>query len=63
MGANVTLGMDDVMPFGKHKDMTVNWVVDNDPKYLQWWDETIDQYPIDDYIIKEIREQEERKYR
>ena len=36
----LTLGA--VLTFGKHNGKTVEWVCDNDPKYVLWLDENTD---------------------
>lgn len=45
--------------FGKHRDMTLEWVVDNDPGYIVWASKNLDWLKIDPDAVTVCEEAEE----
>ena len=44
------------LSFGKHKGETVGWVIENDPKWLQWALDNVKWFAISKRCVRELAE-------
>jgi hypothetical protein len=55
-------GRDSIIKFGKHKDRTVQEVLDDDPDYLVWASERIPEFDLEVSILDEALHKESRDF-
>ena len=48
------LGMDDVYPFGKYKGVEIEEILLEDPQYLLWVRDNVDQVSFDDEVNEKL---------
>lgn len=50
----MTYDLDDCLPFGKHQGRLIEDVLDEDPNYLLWCLENVDDFEVDKALQDEI---------
>lgn len=48
------LTMNDRLPFGKYQGKLVSTVIREDPDYLDWWDNEVGGWPLDEDALDEL---------
>jgi hypothetical protein len=56
------LGKNDIITFGKYANKTINYIWENDPQYIIWLDENVNDISIDQFIVNDCRESETEEY-
>lgn len=56
-----TLGLDSMLPFGKHEDEQVADVIEDHPGYMRWWIENIEDYVLDEECLQALASREARR--
>jgi uncharacterized protein (DUF3820 family) len=48
------LDLDHVLTFGRHRGRTIEDVLEDDPRYLLWVCENVDDFELDDVVAHEL---------
>lgn len=66
---NYPANLEDKLDFGKHKGKSIDWILDNEPTYIEWCIENITKFELDnetyeDYevALEEFRVKESREW-
>lgn len=55
------LGLDDSMPFGKHKGSQIEDLVEDNPSYIRWLCENSTHVEFDEAVLEALSKRENRR--